>query len=65
MPTPYWERHERPAPVLVRLSGGTVPLDPVMAEWETEWPDPPPWRPWELETGEFPAIIDAMGRLST
>jgi hypothetical protein len=38
--------------------GGTVPIDPVKAEMLTEW-EP---RPWALETGEFPAIIERMGR---
>jgi hypothetical protein len=35
-----------------------VPIDPVKAEMLTEW-EP---RPWELATGEFPAIIEAMGQ---
>ena len=46
-------------PALEVLRGDTVALDPVAAEWETEWTDRP-WSPWELETGEFPALIDGM-----
>ena len=56
MPIPYWTREERPAPFLIDLRDGPATdwIDPVDAEIAT-------WRPWELETGEFPAIIDAMG----
>ena len=59
MPVPYWTRAERPPPILIDLrprDGHTVTIDPIAAEWATEWPDPKPWSPWELETGEFAAI---------
>ena len=64
MPIPMWDRYERPAPVLIAVAasdGHTVALDPVTAELETEWTDKP-WSPWELATGEFPAIIERMGQ---
>jgi len=52
-PAPYWGTPR---------DDHTVRLDPVAAEWATEWPDPPPWSPWEHPTGWFPAIIERMGQ---
>ena len=65
MPVPYWEGREGPPAFLIAVrptDGHTVTIDPVAAEWATEWPEPKPWSPWELATGEFPAIIERMGR---
>jgi len=61
MPIPMWDRYEPPPPILIDMRAPTVPLDPVVAEWETDWdPKPPPLYSWE--TGEFPAIIERMAQ---
>jgi hypothetical protein len=64
-------RHAAPRPqevaweprtdVLPRVHDGTGELDPVSAEIETWETEDAVWRPWELATGEFPAIIDRLG----
>ena len=46
-------------PALDALRGDTVALDPVAAEWETEWTEKP-WTPWEHETGEWPLYRDVV-----
>src|SRR5215469_6731455 len=61
MPIPMWDRYEPPPPILIDMRAPTVPLDPIAAEIETEW-NAKPWSPWELATGEFPAIIERMGQ---
>ena len=61
MPIPMWDRYEPPPPILIDARAPTVPLDPIAAEWETEW-TARPWSPWELATGEFPAIIERIGQ---
>ena len=61
MPIPMWTRYEPPPPILIDLGpsdGGTVTLDPIKAEIETEWA----YRPWEHETGWFTLEIERLGR---